>query len=156
MYATLSKRGQTFAFVTGVIVLVIALVIVLGGLEDFNLLTKDDRPSSSIFNFGLWAAIVMTGIGAILFLVTVVVGLITNPKGSIKMIAAFGIVALLMAVFYFTATVETTGAVAEVTDKFGLSDGASKFVTAGLWTSISLIVLAVLAVIVTSVMNLFK
>ncbi len=156
MYNLLSKRGQLFAFALGVIVVVLYLVTALGGIEEWNALSEEDQLQTGIFNTGLGGAVVMTLIGAFLFLVTVIVGLITNPKGSIKIIAAFALVAILFAIFYGTAVPETTGSLGELADEFGLTDNQSKIVTAGLKSGIVLTLGAFGAFIVTELINLFK
>jgi len=156
MYKLLAKRGQLFAFLLGLIVIAIMLLSVFGGIGEWNGLQEEAQKETSIFNFGLQASIGMTLFGAFLFFVTIIVGLITNPKGSLKMIIAFAIIGIIFAIFYGTAVAESSGIVKAAVDQFGLNDGSSKIITAGIKTTGLLVVIAFVTFVLTEIWNLFK
>lgn len=156
MYSLLAKRGQLLAFLLGLFVVAIFIIPIISGIGEFNLLSTDDQKLTNIFNPGLVGAVVLIVVCALAALVGGLFGLIANPKGSLKLI--LGLVGLVVVFFilYSMSAAESTGPVGEVVDKFGLSDGTSKFVSAGLKIAIILIITAFISFIVTELWNLIK
>ena len=97
MYQLLAKRGQTFAFLLGIIITLIFLMVVLGGVDEFNTLSRDQQKLTSIFNFGLKSALVLVVVAALCWLIFGFYQLFSNIKGSMKgLIPAI----ILLAVFF--------------------------------------------------------
>ncbi|MBR9922279.1 MAG: hypothetical protein GYB31_15685 [Bacteroidetes bacterium] len=155
MYQFLTKYGQLLAFGLGIIVTVIFLIGIFSGLEGFNMLPEADRSESNIFNFGLYAAVALTIICALAWVIYSVIHIADDPKGSLKGI--LGVVALVALFFIlYTIAKPATGSVAATMDEFDVSEKTGKFITAAIGTTGILIAGACLAFVVSEVRNLFK
>ncbi len=162
MYKTLTKNGQTFAFILGAVITVIFLAMVLPKSGDFDLLEKEEQYKTGIFNFGLYGAIFLTIVamaGMVIFGVLQVLG---NLKSSSKGLIGFGFLIAIFVIAYATSPGEATGAVAGAVEKFEssqnttLSEGNFKFISGGITTSLALLAIAGLAFVVSEIRNFFK
>jgi hypothetical protein len=156
MYQFLTKHGQLAAFGLGLLVAVIFLISVTGGISDFDALPKEEKGTTTIFNFGLVAAIALT-----IFCFVAAVGfgiwhLIQHPKGSLKMILGLVGILVIFGVFYASAQDETSGKLFELVQTNNISSGQNKFITGSLWTGVVLAILAAGTFVVSEVRNLFK
>ncbi len=154
MYNLLTKRGQLFAFVLGFVLLAIYYGIVQSGLSDW--VGAGSPKDTSIFNFGLKVAIALVAIAAILALIFGVINLAKTPKGGLKGLMLAGGLALVLLLSYMLASPEATGTLAEKVEKFNLSSGILKFITAGLTATGVLGALAIALVVFSEIRNVFK
>ena len=83
-------------------------------------------------------------------------GLVTNIKGSMKVILGLLGIIVLFTILYVTSDVETAGRLGMLTEKFEVSDTVSKLISAGIKTFMIGFVIAALSAIVMEVLNLFK
>lgn len=155
MYKFLARNGQLIAFGIGAILTVGFLLIVLGGIEGFNALAEEEKGSTSIFNFGLYAAVALT---VLCFIVAVAFGLfqtVTNPKGAIKGLG--GIIAII-AVFFIGQTIAgpDSASLLETRQQFGVSDGQSSIINGSLIGMLLLAAVAVAAFVIFEIRNFFK
>ena len=156
MYKILTKHGQLAAFGLGLLVIIIFLIGVLSGIEGFDALSKEDQYQSTIFDLGLKLTLVLFVICAIAAVLFAIYQMITNPKGAMKGIVALVVLGVLFAVLYSMSVAETTGPIADSVEEFGLTEGQSKFVSAGIKSTLLLGGVAVAAFIVSEIRNLFK
>lgn len=156
MYNLLVRRGDTIAFVVGIVISLIFILLALGGLDEFNSLSKMDQKAANIFNFGLYAAIFLTIIAAAVWILFGLFQLVTNLKGSMKFLLAFGIVLILFFIFYSMADPGMTGLLQGTLEKFDITEGISKLISAALSTGLTLIILAAASFIIFELINLFK
>ncbi len=156
MYDFLVKRGEMLAFGLGMILVLLFLFNVISGLDSFNALPKDQQTSSDIFNIGLWLSLILGGITAITAVGFGLWQFISNPKGSIKVLGGLAILGILFAIFYATATVETSGSIVDASAEFGVNDNTSKLITAGIRTAMVMGVGSIVAFIGAELLNAFK
>ena len=154
-----------FAILLGVLVVVVYLATVISGLgssgyslsDDLNQIMKNNPDQQfSFFNIGLGLTVLMI---VLCFVFAVLFGiwqLVTNPKGSVKaIISVVAIIAVFFAM-YSMADSDANSAIAITLQKFNLTDNTSKLISGGLWSTIILAVLALGAMVVFEVYNLFK
>ena len=156
MYRFLTKNGTSLAFGIGLLAAIIFLVPVFGGMESYNALTDETRNTSNIFNAGLWVVIILIILCLFISIAFGVWQLISNPKGSMKSIIGLVVIGILFFILFSMAQPETTGRIAEVSEEFEVTAGASKFISAGLWTLLALLAVAALSFVVSEVRNVFK
>lgn len=157
MYQFLAKNGQTFAFGLGIVLTAIFLISALGGLEQFDMLGKEEQYETTIFDVGFYAVIALT---ILCFAAAVVFGLgqmISNPKSALKGIVGIAALAAIFFIIYSSVDpgADSAGVLKEV-ENFNVTDGASKFISGALITTIVLSLLALATFVVFEVINLFK
>lgn len=166
MYSFLNKYGQALAFGLGVLITIIFLGSALGSdaISSIGPSSEDvDKYNSTLFNFGIGAAIFLT-IAA--FIAAVVFGLfqvISSPKASIKGIIGLGIVALLMIVGYSMAPGEVDHETIQVAkDKFESAQGATltpgnlKFIGGSIITALVMLAVSFVVLIGFGIRNFLK
>ena len=156
MYKLLTKHGQLIAFGIGLLVIILYLGSVFGGLDSFSLLSKEDRGTTSIFDLGLKATLVLLVICAICAVLFGIWHMVTNPKGAIKGIIGLVVIIILFIILYSMSTPETSGIVGNAVEKFNLTAGESKFISAALKSTLILGGLAALSFVVSEIRNFFK
>ncbi|MDH3651706.1 MAG: hypothetical protein OEQ53_18625 [Saprospiraceae bacterium] len=156
MYKVLTKHGQLIAFGTGVVVIVLFLGSVIGGLDGFNALSKDDQVTTSIFDLGLKATIALLVICAIIALLFGLYQMVTNPKGAIKGIIGLAVLVIVFVILYSMSVPETTGIVGQAAANFDVSEGQSKMISAALKSTLLLAGLAALTFVGSEIRNFFK
>ncbi len=165
MYKFLTKNGQALAFGLGGLVVAIFLITALTGLSsagyevgtDLNKLSADQKAGMNFFNIGIGLTVFMAALAGFLALVVFgITDLMKFPKSAIKF--GIGLLALLAVFFvlYSTASGEATGSLARIIDKFNVTDGVSKFISAGIWTTIGLALSAAGIMFVAEIRNMFK
>ena len=156
LYNLLGKYGQLFAFGLGLLITLIYLVSVFGGLDDFNMLSKEDRGGTGIFDFGLKASIVLVIICVVIMLLFGLTQMFSNLKASMKSLIGFGIIALIFIITYSTATMETSGKIVHLFEKNDITENISKLITAGIKTTLILGGLSLAIFALSEVRNFFK
>ena len=156
MYKFLTKNGQILAFGIGVLVVALFLISVTGGIGDFNMLAKEDKGTTTIFDLGLQLTIALLIICAIAAVLFGFYHLITNPKGAIKLIIGLVVLGALFFILLSTSEPETTGIVAAATEKHNVEPNESKLVSAMIKSTLGLGVIAILAFVVAEIRNFFK
>ncbi len=156
MYQFLTKHGQLGAFGLGFVVIAIFVFSVSSGIDAFDALPEEDQGNSTVFDLGIKMTIVLFVICAGAALLFALYDVATNPKAAIKGIISFIVLGVLFAILYNTSEVETSGPVAASVEKFGLTDNASKLVSAGIKSTLILAGIAVAAFVISEVRNLFK
>lgn len=156
MYKFLTKNGQLLAFGLGVLITILFLINVIPGLEEFNMLSKEEKPTTNIFNLGLAGAIALAVIAAVAAVLFGVINTITNFKGSIKGLIGVGILLVVFFVLYSMATPETSGPLVSTLEEFNVTEGQSKFISGAINTSLILAGVAAAAFVISEVRNFFK
>lgn len=156
MYDFLVKRGEMLAFGLGILLVLIFLFTAIPGLDSFNALPEDQQNTSDIFNIGLWLAIVLLIITGIVAIGFGLLQLVTNPKGSIKVLIGLAALIAVFGVLYATSEVETTGSIVKASADFNVDDNTSKMISAAIKTGIGLSVVSVIAFIGAELWNAFK
>lgn len=157
MYKFLSKNGVTIAFLVGLAVTAIFLIIAMSGSAGFNALPKETKYSTNIFDFGIIAtqALLYLAIGA-----AIVFGLLqmfSNLKGSIRILIGIAVLAVLFGVAYSMSSGTAEPYIANSVDKMGgLSSGILKFIGGGIGVTAILLFIAAVGAIIFEVINFFK
>ena len=137
------------AFGLGILICVIFLVsAVTGGASEIELLPDEEKYASTIFNFGLSAAIALTVIAAFGMLSFGVYQVLTRLKASLQGLIGLGVIVLI----FFIAFSSSPGVCASGE----LSEGVCKFIGGGITTALVMISLAAVGFIVGEVLSLFK
>jgi len=161
MYNFLVKNGTAVAMIVGSVLTLLFIVTTFMGLSSAGYDTSSDLllgdyKSITAFNFGLTISVFLSILALIIMLLAIILDLIKNRKTSGKMI--LGVVALFVIFFvlYTTATFDVGGKWDTLNAEFGVGEGASKFITAGIWTTGVLMVVSILAILVSEVRNFFR
>ena len=156
MYKLLTKHGQLGAFAIGLIIIVIFFISVFGGLDGFNALTKEDKGTTTIFDAGLYLTVGLLVLCAIAAIAFGIWQMVTNPRGAIKGIIGLVVLGILFGILFSMSDSESTGAVGRALEKFNVSEGQSKFISAAIKSTLILGALAALAFVVSEIRNFFK
>lgn len=165
LYNFLQKRGQLFALLLGVVCVAIVFISIFSGLSssgfdagtDLNSVLKNGGGNG--FNFldpAIALPALLVGLTAFVWLASSLIRMIMNPKSSLIGIIAIAVILGVFFVLYSSADINHSAAMAAIHEKFSISDGVSKFISAGLKTTIGLAVLAFLSMVVSEIINLFK
>lgn len=165
MYQFLTKNGQALAFGLGLLLIVVFLATALPSAGSYNFETMEDDQirGIGIFDFGLYAAILLVILAAIGMVGFGIVQIFGNLGNSLRGILGFGVMIAIFIIAYFTASgVADNPAIANSIANFETSQGVElseanlKFIGAGITTSIVMAGLAVAALVVTAVISFFR
>ncbi len=157
MYKFLSKNGQVIAFGIGVVITAIFLILIFSGLEGFNALPEDDRITSDIFNFGIYAVIALIILCAIFAILFGIFQVVTNPKGSVKGLIGIAALAAVFFIAYSMATMPAPDtALAATKEGFEVTDGQFKFISGEILSALVLAGVAAASFVIAEIINFFK
>lgn len=157
MYNFLSKNGQLVAFLVGVVLVGIFLIMAVSGAGDYYFEQMEDSEifKVTIFDFGIVAAVVLTIICAVGMLFFGVFQIVSNFRGSMTGIIGVAVIAILMIVFFNISsgdvdhpTIERS--IEKIVESGGEepSSGVLKWIGSGLRMGILMSVLALLLMVV--------
>ena len=166
LYKFFTGRGQMVGFLLGVGLVLITILTAVTGIknagydvgEDFNRILKSDG-NTETFDFFDLVTIIPTALVIIIIGVIIIFGimqLISNPKGSLKILGGFAALLVIAFIFYSMAEPETAGKIGELHKKFEVSDTASKWISGGIKSVGVLFGGALLLMFVSEIRNLFK
>ena len=156
MYNFLSRYGQLIAFGLGALLTVIFLATAFSSADDFNALTEAEQTETTIFNFGLYSAIILTIACAAAILIAGLIFTVLSPKNSLKALIGLGVIIIIFFIAYSTADPKGTGSLARTILEEGIQANSSKFISGAISTALVLGGGAVVAFVVSEVLNLFK
>ncbi len=158
MYNFLVKHGQQLAFGLGLLIVVIFLISVLGGLDEFTALPEEEQVTTSIFNFGLTGALALTAIAAIAMLLFGLFHIASHFRSSVKGLIGVAVLVVIFLVAYNMAPGEPQiNAIAEATEKAGgISPGQLKFIGGAITTVLVLLIVATASFVLSEIRNFFK
>ena len=165
MYQLLTKKGQLFAIILGVVVVIIFLGSVFSGLsssgytmgDDLNSIMKANPDQTfSFFDIGLQLTILLIIIGLAAAVLFGLFQLLSAPKQSIKGIIGMAVIAILFFALYSASGTDNESVIGPVLDKFNVGDNTSKMISGGISTTLVLLGLSLASMILFEVYNLFK
>jgi len=156
LYKILTKHGQLFAFLLGLVVVIIFFFITTANVDAFEMMDEEDQKTATLFDFGLQATIVLIIANAVIAVLFGIWFLIKEPKRSLKMIIGLIVVLIIGLITYSAADPGLDGPIADTLYDFDISEGVSKLVSAGLTTTLILGGAAALAIVVGEIINMFK
>lgn len=155
MYKFLSKNGQLLAFVLGLAITAIFMFSVFSGLDTFNSLAEDQRGTTDIFNFGLYAAAALTVLAAIAALLGGLAQTASNPKGALKGILGLAAIAGLYFVGQSFAGADAPGVLSALKE-FSVTPGQNTWINGAIGGGLSLLGIALAVFVVSELLNFFK
>jgi len=158
MYKFLISKGQTVAFILGAGISILFGVVCYMGIKDRSLaeMSIDSLIETDIFNFGIKAAIGLVVAAVVILLIFAILGLFTNFKGSLKVILGLAVIAGLFGIFYAISQPEESGILVRLAQEFDITDSISKFISAGIKTTITLLGLALVIWVFSELRNALK
>lgn len=165
MYKFLTKHGQTAALLLGLAVVAIFLITVLTGLSgagyemstDLNALPDEAKAEIGFFNPGIGLTVALAIVTAFLaFVVFGVWDLIKFPKSAIKFLIGLVVLVIIFLVLYFTADPSVRPGFEDKMMENEITDNVSKFISAGLVTTVGLLGIAFIVAIAAEIRNAFK
>lgn len=162
LYNYLVKNGDAAAVGISAILFVIFFASVYfgsksGGYELNELIERKDLSDVNCFNPGLYMAFILAFLAVVLMVLGVVTDIFKNFKsGSVTI---FGFLAIIVAfiVLYFTSSHDSGGRFAAYwSPEFGITEGLSKFISAGLYTLMGLTLASFLLILFYEVKSFFR
>jgi hypothetical protein len=161
MYNFLLKNGTAVAMGVGTLMTIVFILSSVMGLSSAGYdmgtdLVAVDYKNIGAFNLGLGLTLILSVVAIIIMVVAIIVDLVKGGKSGMKMI--IGIVAMFAVFFllYATAQFETGGKWDELNSEFGITEGSSKLITAGILGCGILGAIAIAAIVIGEVRNFFK
>lgn len=166
LFNFLTSKGQLIALVLAIVCVVIVMGSIFSGINgagydvgtDLVSILKD-KDSTQTFDF-FNAAIAIPGLLIILAIAALVIfgvlSIVSDPKGSLKILISGGVILLIFFAFYAMSESETTGKIFTLIQKNDIGEGTSKFISGGIKTTILLIGVSAVTAVVGEVYNLFK
>lgn len=164
MYKLLTSKGQLLAIVIGILGVAISLGSIISGVKsnytmgtDLNAVLKDNAGANfDFFDPAISVVIFLIVIAIVAAVVFGLIGIITNPKASMKGIIGLALVAILFAVLYSSAEMGGTSKIISLIEKNNISDSISKMISGGVMTAVVAALIAVAAAVIMEILNLFK
>ena len=166
LYKFFTGKGQMVGFLLGVGLVLLTILTVIGGIrnagyeigDDFNAMMKSEGNTETFDFFDLVAWIPTVLVIAIIGIILLfgIKQIIDNPKGSIKILGGFAVVLVLAFIFYSMSDAETAGKIGELHEKFSVSETASKWISGGLKSVLTLLGAGLLLIVLSEIRNLFK
>lgn len=157
MYKLFSKYGLLFAFVIGLVFVLIFFLPVVSGLpEGFSLLPDEEQTATNVFDVGLKATGALFVATVIITILASLLSLVKNPKGAVKGIIALAILLVVMFVLYSMSAGEDGNRVQAALAEFNVSSTLSQWISAFMKGSFIMVLGAVLIAIVGEIINIFK
>src|SRR5690625_1578185 len=157
MYKLFSRYGLLFAFIIGLVFILIFIVPVITGLpEGFTLLPDEEQTATSVFDTGLQAAAVLFIATVIITILASLLSLVKNPKGAIKGIIALAILLVVMFVLYSVSADEDGSRVQAAMAEFNVTSTLSQWISAFMKGSFIMVLGAIGIAIVGEILNIFK
>ena len=164
MYEFLTKRGTSLSFIVGLILILIYMFSVSSGLAsegydtstDLLALGKDTYSKLSVFDTGLMITVFLLIAATGLTILFGLLHIFKFPKQSFKAIlGVVGLVAIFF-IFYSSSKHEVGDMWTTLFNKFEITEGVSKIISGGIWTTLALLGGAVGIMILAEVRNMFK
>lgn len=171
MYSFLTKNGQTLAFVTGVVLSVLFIILVITNPATADLSadtfsgktpaeTQDALLKLKQFDFGLYVTYFLCALTAI---ATIGFGLyhfisllIDSPKKAMTSVAIIGGIIVFFLIGKAVAPSIDSKGVMAAANEFGVTDNQRGLISGAINTTLIMLVLAVAALVLSEIRNIFK
>lgn len=165
MYKFLTKNGQSLALGLGVLVIAIFFISIYTGFNAagydmstaLNKLPDAEQSAIGFFDSGIFLTIIMIVVAfALAFVVFGLTDLIKFPKNAIRIGGGMLVIGLLFFILYSTSSFDQGGRLAELNNRFDISENISKFISGGIKTTLGLLGFAALSVVLGELWSQFK
>lgn len=159
MYKFLLKYGQLLAVLLSVLVVGVFYGVAIVGMNNAGY-TSDDllthKSEVTFFDAGLYLTFALCALAVFVWVFFAIYQIAKNPKESAKFI--FGGIALagVFLLFYFLTNTEVSGKMADLVSRLNITDTVQRIISGGLNTSYILAAVAILVMIGTEFINIFK
>ncbi len=156
LYTFLVNRGTSVAFSMGLFITITFLMMIFGGLDDFNALSKEDKTNTGIFDFGIQIVFALTFLCFVVMLVFGLIQIFGDLKGSMK--GVLGMVAIVV-IFMIARSMwspDADSAIAATVDKFNVLPSESSFISGAITTGLAMFGIAGLTFVLSELRNFFK
>jgi phosphoglycerol transferase MdoB-like AlkP superfamily enzyme len=158
-YKFLVKKGPLFAFLLAAVVIVVSMIPIFSGLEDFNNVPTAQQsyaPESNIFLVAIYLTATLLVIAVAAAILLSVFQVLKNPKGAIRSLISFAALIAVFIILFAISGGDDTGSLADTVTKFNISDTISKMIGSGLRLTMILGAGSVLMIIAMEAWNYFK
>jgi hypothetical protein len=148
-----------FAFLVAVILIVIAVIPIIGGMDALAAVPQPKQASSEEGNIFYTAIYIAIGLFILAVAAAVLLSLfqvIVNPKAAMKGLISFAILVVLFIIFYSMSEAAGTGSLAVTIDKFNISGTTSKVIGAAIRLTILVGISSIVLMIGMELRNYFK
>lgn len=159
MYSTLIRKGPVVAFLLALILIVIAIIPIIGGLDAFNSVQEKEQafaPEGDIFYTSLYITAILFFVAILAAILLSIYNIIRNPKSSIKGLIAFGALIVLFFILYAMADTDASGSLQTTIETFKITPGVSKLIGASIRLTLLLGLGSVILMVVLEIWNYFK
>ena len=160
LYKIMMDKGSMIAFLLGVVGVGVTIASLMSKSSVLSVGDAAKRSGEIVESGALDTAFSIT---ALFFIICVagiaifsIIQLVTDLKGSLKFLVGLAVAAIIFFIAYSTAEVETSGKIAELMTKFQVTDGQSKFISAGIIMTGILTIVALASFVIFEVINFFK
>lgn len=147
------------AFILGAGISILFAILIFVGIKDRDVaqMSNEALIETDIFNFGIYAAIGLIVLAAVLvFIVFAVAGLVRDFRSSLKVVLGIVVILILFGIFYAVSSPDETGKLAALAGEFDISDNISKFISAAIKTTGTLLGLALVIWLFSELRNALK
>lgn len=152
MYNKLLKSGTTYAMMLGVILIFIFAAGIIAGGTTVNA----DGVEVVEVGIGLQITIALTIIALLAMIVGIIMDIAQAGKKGLKAILGFVVLMVLFAILQASVTVEKGGKWDALHKEYMVSDFASSFVSAGLYTCGALLLITIIVFVYSEVRSFFS
>lgn len=164
MYKLLTKHGTAAAFGLGLVCTIAFMAAALAGLgadgydasTDLVGLGKDKIPTMTYFDLGLNLTILLLIVCVLVLIIFMIVDIFKFPKSSIKGLLGFGVLVIIFFILKSISKVEVGPIWTKLANEFAVTDGISKTISGGIWTTLLLMAAAAIVMVVSEIRNFFK
>ncbi|MDZ4708403.1 MAG: hypothetical protein SH818_08410 [Saprospiraceae bacterium] len=156
LYKLLSTRGTLFAFLLGLVCIIIFAIPIFGGINSFNSLAPEQQKTSNIFNTGIVLMLVLLAAAVIVTVFWAIAQMAMNPSGAKYGLIWLALFVGLFALGYFVLNSPDNQAILDDLKTNDVSAGLSKYIGGGIWVMLLMIFAAFGIFIFSEVRNLFK
>lgn len=156
LYKILSRKGTAFAFLLGLITMVIFAIPVINGIDSFNALSPETQNTSNIFNTGLYIMLGLLALSVVITILWAILQMAMNPSGAKHGLIWIAMFVLLFLVGFFLLNKPDNQAVLDDLKTNGVELYLSKYIGGMLWVMLLMILISFGVFIFYEVRNLFK
>ncbi|MBK8389194.1 MAG: hypothetical protein IPL23_07885 [Saprospiraceae bacterium] len=164
MYKFLTKHGTAAAFGLGLVCTIAFMASALAGLgadgydasTDLVGLGKDKIPAMQYFDLGLYLTLALLVVCVIALFAFMILDIFKFPKSSVKGLLGFGVLVIIFFVLKSISKVEIGPIWTKLANDFAVTEGVSKTISGGIWTTLLLMATAAIVMVVSEIRNFFK
>jgi len=162
LYKFLMKYGNVVALLFAVLIIIKFALDFTLGLHSKGMDASTDlvpvKNDINFFNFTLYLTVYLMFFAIFVWLLVEAINLLLNLKGSYKFLVSFIVVVIVYFIFYSSANANEGGRMAELLADpvYNLTPSVSKHISAGLWTTVSLIFISIIVFVGSEIIGMFK